>query len=147
MKKHDEYAGQLASLRVLMVDDDRFQIELMREMLQELGLAPGQVQSARSGAEALRQLGVGRPPDLMICDLYMPGMDGFQFMETLAQSGYQNAVLIVSGQNGAVRHSAGLVAQLQRLHYIGSLEKPVGMDALKTILMKVTDSSVCQPGA
>jgi CheY-like chemotaxis protein len=147
MKNHDEYTGLFSALKVLIVDDDRFQIELMREMLQELGVAPGRVQSARSGAEAMRQLGAGRMPDLLICDLYMPGMDGFQFMESLAHSGYPNAVLIVSGQNGAVRHSAGLVAQLQRLHYIGALEKPVGLEALNTILVKVTDSSLCRPGA
>lgn len=121
-------------LRILVVDDDRFQIELLRDMLLTLGVRPGFLQTARSGSDALRQLESGKMPDLLVCDLHMPAMDGFQFMESVADLGFENNLLIISGQSGQVRYSAGLVAQLRRLNYLGALEKPVSMSALENIL-------------
>jgi CheY-like chemotaxis protein len=129
--------GCFSTLRVLMVDDDNFQIELMREVLTELGVQPDCVQTACGGVDALRKLKVGAVPDLLICDLHMPGMDGFQFMESVASLGLDNSILIVSGQSSDIRYSAGLVAKLRRLKFLGALEKPVASAALKGVLLEV----------
>ena len=37
--------------------------------------------------------------NLMLIDLPMPGMDGFQFTESMTQLGYAGALIIVSGQS------------------------------------------------
>jgi CheY-like chemotaxis protein len=121
-------------LSILVVDDDRFQIALLRDMLSTLGVRAESVRAAHSGMDALRQLAQGRMPDLLLCDLHMPGMDGFQFMESVANLGFDNSLAIISGQSGQVIYSAGLVANLRRLNYIGALAKPASPSALKQVL-------------
>jgi CheY-like chemotaxis protein len=122
-------------LRVLLVDDDHFQIDLITEIL--LGLGVRDISSASSGAQALQKL---TPKDaghhLIVLDLHMPGMDGFQFMESLAQAGYAGALVIVSGQSDEVLHAASMVARLRRFTLLGAVAKPVGRSAVSDLLTK-----------
>jgi CheY-like chemotaxis protein/two-component sensor histidine kinase len=65
--------------RVLVVDDDPDVHEWTREMISRDGF---QVIEARDGREALARLET-EPPDLILLDLLMPGMDGFAFLDEL----------------------------------------------------------------
>lgn len=67
------------SLTVLVVDDD----QRNRNLLEAYLLADGcRVQLAASGTAALEWLG-DAIPDVVLCDLMMPGMDGFDVMRRL----------------------------------------------------------------
>jgi len=70
---------RLDGLRVFLVDDEADAIELIRRILTDLGAV---VESARSGEEALRYL-ESHTPDIIISDIGMPGMDGYQFMRRM----------------------------------------------------------------
>ena len=65
--------------RVLIVDDEPLNLELLRQELDVLGYA---LDEARSGEEALRRCGE-QPPDLILLDIMMPGMDGFEVCRRL----------------------------------------------------------------
>jgi adenylate cyclase len=65
--------------QVLLVEDDAFQRERMREWLESQQWI---VQEAANGREALDRLQQGKP-DLILLDLMMPEMDGFQVVATL----------------------------------------------------------------
>ena len=74
-----ETPGRLASRTILVVDDQPEVRELLRSTLVEAGAA---VFTAGSGEEALKVAGV-ETLDVILLDLYMPGMDGWQFLEQL----------------------------------------------------------------
>jgi two-component system cell cycle sensor histidine kinase/response regulator CckA len=67
--------------RILLVDDDPVQRKLNTIQLTELGF---QVTSAGDGAEALEQARRS-PPDAILCDVVMPGMNGLDFCVALRQ--------------------------------------------------------------
>lgn len=65
--------------KILVVDDDE---HILRSLSQYLELEDFNVVSASSGPEALKLFEQERP-DLLVLDVMMPGMDGFQVLETL----------------------------------------------------------------
>jgi two-component system response regulator AtoC len=69
------------STRILIVDDD----EALRDSLQLVLSSEGfEVVSARSGQEALELL-ASSAPEIVLCDLRMPGMDGMELLPELAR--------------------------------------------------------------
>jgi len=122
------------SLKVLVVDDDPFQLEVIADCLQTLGVQ--HVTQCSSGALALQEIAKSKsaPFDLMLSDLHMPGMDGFEFMAAVGQGGFKGALIIVSGQTSDVLHSASLVARLRRFNLLGLLPKPVEKTALAALM-------------
>jgi putative two-component system response regulator len=70
----------LASPRILIVDDDPANVELLERILDHGGY--DFVRSAMSGDEALKEA-QNYAPDLILLDLQMPGIDGYFVLETL----------------------------------------------------------------
>jgi CheY-like chemotaxis protein len=66
------------SRRVMLVDDDEDIRTVLSEALQDAGF---EVSCAASGREALDQLRNGKHPGLILLDLMMPVMDGWQFRQ------------------------------------------------------------------
>jgi len=68
----------MKDVKVLVVDDNALVLGLLTK-----GLAPHcDVRSAGDGADALLQI-VEEPPDLIVCDYRMPGLDGRQLFEKI----------------------------------------------------------------
>lgn len=78
---------------VLVVDDDGQTRELVSRCLQNAGFSTGE---AANGREALLRLRVTRPA-LLILDLVMPGLDGFEVLRSMRESGSQTPVIIFTG--------------------------------------------------
>jgi signal transduction histidine kinase/CheY-like chemotaxis protein len=69
--------GDLKGIHVLAVDDDTDALTLVAELLDAAG---AQVTTARSAEEALHHLDTD-PPSVLVADLGMPHVDGFQLIE------------------------------------------------------------------
>jgi DNA-binding response OmpR family regulator len=65
--------------RVLFIDDDRLVGKLIRDLLEQEGF---QATVATSGQEGL-DLARKNPPDVILLDIMMPGMDGFEVCEAI----------------------------------------------------------------
>lgn len=85
------------SVRVLAIDDDPTALEHVRAALDPAGF---EVVTAQSGAEGL-ELARSNAFDLVICDLIMPGLDGFEVVSELANDGATRhlPILILTGHD------------------------------------------------
>jgi len=80
-------AADCASLRVLVVDDTPMNRELVRLMLEPLGLT---VEEATGGSEAI-QAAMDTPFDLILMDVRMPGVDGLEASHAIRGAGGVNS--------------------------------------------------------
>ncbi|MCP4150748.1 MAG: response regulator, partial [bacterium] len=77
--------------KVLIIDDSRFARLKLSRNIEEAGF---EIVEAGDGAEGL-ELTRKEAPDCIICDLLMPEMDGFQFLEVLKAENIQIPVFIL----------------------------------------------------
>ena len=73
VSQHPHHTGH-PSPRVLVVDDQEANVQVLGTMLGQAGL---EVVAATDGEQALRRI-AARPPDLVLLDVMMPGIDGFE---------------------------------------------------------------------
>jgi CheY-like chemotaxis protein len=107
------------------------------DMLRDLGVTDIRAAAnGNDGAAALDRMAV--PPDLVVCDLNMPGEDGFQFMERLGKRGFTGGVILVSGLDARILNSASLMARFHRLTFLATLTKPVEATALRAAIARLS---------
>jgi len=78
--------------RVLVVDDDEALLAALSGILESEGY---EVATARNGKEALERLAAAPPPGVILLDLKMPVMDGWQFLAARAAESVAPKVPIV----------------------------------------------------
>src|ERR1700723_3083365 len=96
--------------RILVLDDDPFMVKLITRSLANLGVS--HVVGCTSGIAALEH--VGRPsdgPDIIMCDLNMPEMDGLELLRRLVDHNYTGNVILVSGESERVLQAAEQLAR------------------------------------
>ncbi len=112
---------------ILVVDDDESIRELLRLHLHAAGY---EVHSAADAIEA-GYLVLRSPPDLIICDITMPHMDGFEFIAAVRADTTLPRIPVIfltSMEEGDARGKA--------LGAVGYLTKPVRADRLLELVVK-----------
>lgn len=66
--------------KILIVDDDKFLLDMYSMKFQESGF---DVTASFGATEALEKMETGLHPDIILTDVLMPVMDGFEFLEAL----------------------------------------------------------------
>lgn len=112
-------------LSILLVEDTEDSLDATRMMLAVLG---ADVLVAHNGVEALDVMAMNRP-DLVLCDLRMPEMDGFEFLRELCRlQGDQHVpVVAISGLVSEADHQRTRAAGFE-----AHLDKPFNDTALVT---------------
>jgi two-component system cell cycle response regulator DivK len=109
--------------RILVVEDNPLNLKLVRDVLQVAGY---DVIEAHTGEEGLH-LAREDPPDLVLMDLQLPGIDGTETLRRLRQDGLGRDVLVVAVTAFAMaedRERAALAG------FDGYIEKPISVRAL-----------------
>jgi two-component system CheB/CheR fusion protein len=108
----------LSGTSVLVVEDDPETLALYVARLEQLGAA---VNGATDAPAALSILAVWRP-DVMLCDLHLPGMDGYQLMEQIRARPELAGVPVIAISGS---HPALVADRCLREGFVELLTKPV----------------------
>ena len=104
--------------KLLLVDDEPLNIKVLSEILRD----SYRIMVATSGAEALKCAASSQPPDLVLLDLVMPGMDGLEVCRRLRESEATAGipVILVTGQG-----NEGDIAAAMEAGAADCMRKPV----------------------
>lgn len=118
--------------RVLVVDDNQTNLLLATVLLEDLGF---EVVQSHDGSEACRVAGESTF-DLVLMDIRMPVMNGFQASEKLRSEGFQAPIIACSAQNIAI--DQGILEQSGMTDF---LPKPIAPNDLARLLSQHLPSS------
>jgi two-component system CheB/CheR fusion protein len=114
----------LASTRILVVDDGRDSLDLLAYLLAEEGAI---VETAASGKAALHLAITSDKFDLVISDIAMPGMDGFEFLRTFRmENRYRDTPVIALTGFGREED----IHRTEQAGFAAQLTKPIDFDDL-----------------
>ena len=119
--------------RLLLIDDEPVLAAFMANAATECGFDP----ILTSDDQLFRDEFLAHPPDLVVLDLGMPGMDGVELLRFLAKQDFRAPVLIVSGFDRRVLDSAFRLGEALGLNMAGPLEKPVRLEQLEALLTRL----------
>ncbi|MDQ6892769.1 MAG: response regulator [Acidobacteriota bacterium] len=122
----------LKRVDVLFVEDDESLRTAACELLRDEGF---RVAEAEDGARALEYLNRRASPSLVVLDLLMPGLDGFQFIRRVRNTPKLRdiRILVLSGAT-----KTGLLAGLQNV--VAHLAKPFSAEELVACVRKFAAS-------
>lgn len=120
----------ILGMKILIVDDAKFQRSNLSKVLKEAGY---EVIQATNGREALDQL--SEAPAAVICDLLMPDLDGFGFLEELRTKDHRPPVVIASAD--IQQSSRDRCVELGAACFVGKPYKPA--DILRALESVVSD--------
>ena len=127
-------------MRVLLVDDE---VEFVSTLSERLNLRSFDAQTATSGEEALMKIDQS-PPDLVLLDMLMPGMNGIEVLKRIKRDHPGVKVILLTG-----RGSWDGIQGIREGAY-DCLMKPIQIEELMQIManaMESTEKTQSQKGA
>ena len=107
-------------IKILLVDDEKQFVDTLAERLAMRGFS---ARVAYDGPQALKA--VEDPTDVIVLDLRMPGMDGFEVLRSVKKSNPQVQVIILTGHGGDAEEQTAY-----RMGAYNFLKKPMDIDEL-----------------
>ena len=124
-------------IKIILVDDERDQIFSVKTGFETAYPKEYEIIGASSGKMCFELLEKNVKPDLILLDIMMPKMDGWEFFDKLrANQKYKNipVIFLTARSDGFAANAGSMIAE----DYI---EKPVDIDELKTRIDKVLKKS------
>ncbi len=118
-----------SNVKILLVDDNPMVLGMLQEALAALGV----VSTASDSADALLKA-VDDPPDLLLCDYRMPGMDGRQLLERLKSRPATSGVAVI-----LMASKADISERLAQDSVEDHLEKPFFLKEAVRKIKRVVD--------
>jgi DNA-binding NtrC family response regulator len=129
---------------ILVIDDDRAVLATIKILLERASHAVEAVDNSHTGLQLIE----ARCFDLLIVDIFMPGVDGFETMKLVHQSRPQMPVIVISGQQFrlASDRQPDFLHMATRLGAVSSLQKPFKPSELLSAVNGSLSSSLAPAG-
>ena len=111
------------SPRILVIEDNALNLKLVRDVLEHAGYAVGSASTGELGVEAASS----EPPDLVLLDLQLPGIDGHETLRRLRDDVLPAGVPVVAVTALAMAEDR---ERAEAAGFDGYLEKPISPRAL-----------------
>lgn len=119
------FGASKAPLKVLIVDDNRLNQMVAKKMLETFNVLSTE---ASSGEEAV-QLCSQENFDLVLMDIFMPGMNGFETSDKLKEAGFEGRIVALSAQE-----DIGQIINDEENSFSGYIPKPLTLESLRKVL-------------
>jgi two-component system chemotaxis response regulator CheY len=127
--------------RILIVDDSGISRKITRKCLEFVGLAQAEFIEAENGEKALEALERAQV-DLLVTDLNMPVMDGFELLRAIdAVEAYKDLIRIVASSAA----SAAIEGEMTKHHVTAVLPKPLTPTTVAKLLAGKLPRGGAQP--
>lgn len=119
------------SKSVLIVDDSKTMRKIITRTLRQAGLNFDTISEAEDGQDALNFLGQNKP-ELILCDINMPNMDGITFLKEKMKDGSLKdiPVVMITTEGG----SEDVVQEARDNGASASIKKPFTADQVEEVL-------------
>ena len=136
---------RLQGLRVLIVDDNQTNCQILQDMLRNWGMQPLALTNPQAALDKLRQLAdAGTPCELALIDARMPRLDGFSLVEEIRRNNQFRklvTVLLTSSDQPSD------LARCRKLDVAGCLTKPVKQSELFDVIADAMGVHIEAPAA
>jgi CheY-like chemotaxis protein len=126
--------SRLKNIKVVAVDDNADSRELLKAILERSSAQAAVVSSGREALAAIKNV----HPDVLICDLAMPEMDGYELLEDVRNLEPELGRLPVIAFTAAARNEDR--ARTLRAGFKAHLVKPVDPDKLVTTILELASA-------
>jgi DNA-binding response OmpR family regulator len=101
--------------KILIIEDEKDLKFLLSQSLAEEGY---KVEEAIDGEEGLRKLKTGLKPDIILLDLLLPGMDGYEFLTTIKKDSQLSSIPVLVISNLGQREEIDKAKDLGAIDYL-----------------------------
>ena len=127
--------------KVYIIDDDALIVEMLSQFISMLGY---EVEGFTSALDYFSGYPDGEADNAIMLDLNMPDMDGIEVIRQLAERNSSASLILISGYDTGVLHSAEKLAHAHNLKIIGSLTKPISFTLLESMFEEIGSSRGAQ---
>lgn len=127
----------MPSPTLLVIDDDPDMAEFVNDVAEDMGF---DVQVANSAKECLRLVDA-KPPAGIVMDIVMPGMDGVELVQALAQKGCLAPIILMSGYESMYLDMAKSLGDKAGVIVLKTLQKPFTAAELEAPLSMILDAN------
>ena len=117
---------------IYIIDDDIQIADMLCAAMEDIDLSSEHYSNAREFLKL--DLDV---TDIILLDLNMPDIDGIEVIRTLSDKKCESRLILISGHDKGVLHSAQQLAQAHSLNVIDSLTKPIKISNLQMIIKRL----------
>ncbi len=119
--------------KILYIEDDPVNIIFMKNLFEDM--EDYLLEVAMSGEEGL-MLSVEQVPDLVLLDLNLPGIDGFQVFRTLKSDAKTEFIPVIAVSADVMDQT---MKKIKKMGFNGYLSKPVDIDEFQSTIAKILE--------